>query len=436
MKEQALKELLQMDLDDASLDQYYKYHRLKYRIHREISARNTHSCLDMLSELQMNRKEEDFMKLLEKTALADLEFWGVLNEDHPDFLKLDQIGVNRMKLGGDVERLYREITEIGNSQRTTFLYVLYLVSVDKQEREFNDIYEEVRQHYSLGRRITIEDWANSSNCILLLNGEEDKFGNVTDLNLSAASFLGYEKYELLNRNVSMLLCPIFEERVSEFITGKTLEQQNMLHADASQLQSIIMGSSLQSAQNPTHFYLVKKNGYCVPVSRRIQVFNSMSRGFIYMCTLESAPRVEQQGFMLCNQQGKVMGVSSSCISLIGIDLKFISFRDSIDIIFPELLGQLEGLIERPERRLVKELFSEEVIEKSGIDEAVLDAEVKVRAERIDESGFVLIFEKVDKPSINNSHLPTKVHHGDFALSFNMRTAKTTPTICGTRIAGG
>mgnify|MGYP006928487859 FL=1 len=72
MKEQALKELLQMDLDDASFDQYYKYHRLKYRIHREISARNTHSCLDMLSELQMNRKEEEFMKLLEKTALVDL----------------------------------------------------------------------------------------------------------------------------------------------------------------------------------------------------------------------------------------------------------------------------------------------------------------------------------------------------------------------------
>jgi hypothetical protein len=36
MKEQALKELLQMDIDDAAFDQYYKYHRMKYRIHREV----------------------------------------------------------------------------------------------------------------------------------------------------------------------------------------------------------------------------------------------------------------------------------------------------------------------------------------------------------------------------------------------------------------
>jgi hypothetical protein len=43
------------------------------------------------------------MKLLEKTALVDLEFWGVLNEDHPDFLKLDQIGINRIKLGDNVQ---------------------------------------------------------------------------------------------------------------------------------------------------------------------------------------------------------------------------------------------------------------------------------------------------------------------------------------------
>ena len=33
-------------------------------------------------------------------------------------------------------------------------------------------------------------------------------------------------------------------------------------------------------------------------------------------------------------------MSSSCISLLGIDLKFTSFRDTIDSIFPELMGQI------------------------------------------------------------------------------------------------
>jgi len=43
----------------------------------------------------------------------------------------------------------------------------------------------------LVHRVIIEDWCNSSSCIVLFNGEEDKFGNIADLNLSAASFLGY-----------------------------------------------------------------------------------------------------------------------------------------------------------------------------------------------------------------------------------------------------
>jgi len=80
---------------------------------------------------------------VENTALADLEFWGVLNDDHPDFAKLGQIGTSRMKLGEDVKKLYREITEIGNSQHATSLYVLFLINVDRHECEFKKIYDEV-----------------------------------------------------------------------------------------------------------------------------------------------------------------------------------------------------------------------------------------------------------------------------------------------------
>jgi|JI61114C2RNA_FD_contig_31_5446252_length_469_multi_3_in_0_out_0_1 hypothetical protein len=96
-------------------------------------------------------------------------------------------------------------------------------------------------------------------------------------------------------------------------------------------------------------------------------------------------------------------MSSSCISLLGIDLKFTSFRDTIDSIFPELMGQIEGIIDRPERRLVKHLFSEDVVDKAGIESNILEGEVSLKAERIDESGFVLIFEHVDHEMRNTNY---------------------------------
>lgn len=147
-------------------------------------------------------------------------------------------------------------------------------------------------------------------------------------------------------------------------------EQSLIQIEASQMmQSSLIGMSslVQQAQQPQmRYYLIKKNGYCVPITRRIQIFNSMTRGFIYMCTIEPAKIDQQQGFIICSQQGKVLGMSSSCISLLGIDLKFISFRDQIDTIFPEMMGQLDILIEKPQRRSVRDLFSVDVVEKTGI----------------------------------------------------------------------
>lgn len=46
-------------------------------------------------ESELNRK-------FEEAALANLEFWSVLNEDHPDFQKLNDIGMNLIKIQNEV----------------------------------------------------------------------------------------------------------------------------------------------------------------------------------------------------------------------------------------------------------------------------------------------------------------------------------------------
>ena len=38
------------------------------------------------------------MKKLEQSALIVLEYWSILNEDHPDFTKLNEIGLEVIKI--------------------------------------------------------------------------------------------------------------------------------------------------------------------------------------------------------------------------------------------------------------------------------------------------------------------------------------------------
>ena len=51
----------------------------------------------------------------------------------------------------------------------------------------------MKKAYGLDERIMLFDWANSSKPSLVISGEEKSFGEIEDLNLSAALLLGYEK---------------------------------------------------------------------------------------------------------------------------------------------------------------------------------------------------------------------------------------------------
>lgn len=139
----------------------------------------------------MRDLEEEFLRSVEKASLSDMELWSVLLEEHPDFGKLNQVGDERIKLGETVKSLYTRITEKGNSQRITSLYVEYLINVCKEIGNFHDVEEKVKKAYGLDERIMLFDWANSSKPSLIISGEEKSFGEIEDLNLSAALLLGY-----------------------------------------------------------------------------------------------------------------------------------------------------------------------------------------------------------------------------------------------------
>lgn len=55
------------------------------------------------------------MKLFERAALVNLEFWSVLNEDHPDFQKLNEIGTARIRIRMEVRDSYANICSFAHS---------------------------------------------------------------------------------------------------------------------------------------------------------------------------------------------------------------------------------------------------------------------------------------------------------------------------------
>jgi hypothetical protein len=186
----------------------------------------------------------------------------------------------------------------------------------------------------------------------------------------------------------------------------------------------------QSQPTPSRFFLLKKNGYCVPVQRRVQVFNSLSKGFIYMCTIEPL-KVELQAFILIDLTGKVEAISSSCISLLGIDLRFIAFRDTIDGLFTDF--ELESVVDKPVRKYLRDMYSADVVEKAGLSKEVLEGELEVRAERVGDAGWVVSFEAISQAPPQH---PGHATMSSFQMNLDLSSIEAVPCYRGAQCEGG
>jgi hypothetical protein len=104
---------------------------------------------------------------------------------------------------------------------------------------------------------------------------------------------------------------------------------------------------------------------------------------------------------------------------------------TIDSVFPNLYSQAQQLVERPLKARIGDLLSEDVLEKSIINEDISNTIVNVRAEKNYESSFVFLFENVYQP-LNN--YKTKVQrNSEFVMNLKINSLKGTPVIVGATI---
>jgi hypothetical protein len=86
-----------MKPDRLSLDKFYRLQVLKEKIHGELNQPGN-QFLDLVSEMLVKREEQLIMQRFESSALINLEFWSLLNDDHPDFQKLNEVALARIRI--------------------------------------------------------------------------------------------------------------------------------------------------------------------------------------------------------------------------------------------------------------------------------------------------------------------------------------------------
>jgi len=165
--------------------------------------------------------------------------------------------------------------------------------------------------------------------MMWVSGDPERFSVITGVNLAAASLFGYNKPELLNKKLDIVMPPLL-----------TRVHDMFLH------NYVKTGESTFINKNKERLVFGKnKSNYIFPVYITLKVVESMNKGIQFVASFRVEKNFKNVAYILTNSEGTIDAISSSCLSILGIDNKMIaaSGRTNIEDYIPNIIKHQSGL---------------------------------------------------------------------------------------------
>lgn len=111
---------------------------------------------------------------------------------------------------------------------------------------------------------------------MIVSIEEENFGVITDLNTTCATMLGYERFDLLGREIKILFPGCLATQMQTFINPKYAKDGEEV------------------------FYIGYSNGFAIKATRKMQSYNSIETGLSLIITLQQK-FIPNTGFIIFNK---------------------------------------------------------------------------------------------------------------------------------------
>jgi len=320
-KQQALQELTQAEANKPSFDEQFIIYRYKKIIEDEIAESQTEGQggMDVVSEVAFQNHLKQLQANIEKSSLLHMEFWSQLSEDNPDLAKLSDIGSKINFSVQYVEDNWSKLQKINsNNTKAMRLYGKFLIEILNDKEGGDEFLEKARnianvlankKFMNLGG-VTNDEFNNEAMPTISISGEQDNYGIITSCNLQASSIFGYNKTELINRRVNVLMSQVFSKYHDSFL-------ENYLNSG----ESAIIGKNKQRM-----VFGKNKSNYILPIYLSIRAVQSIIQGTQFITVIRQEKNFKNAAYILTTPDGTIDAMSSSCINLLKIDLKAITHK--------------------------------------------------------------------------------------------------------------
>jgi hypothetical protein len=261
----------------------------------------------MVNELSIQNHLTSCRANIERSANLHVEFWSQLSEDQPDLGKLSDLGFKISLVNQAVEEQWSKLLRINSNMPSMMrLFAKYLTEVLNDREGGTAI---LRKQIDLASRnqhkrsASLIDMSTESRSTIFISAEDDSFGLITNLNLQAAGALGYNKMEVLNRNVKLVM-PLMYAKYHDFFLENYL----------STLEPRILNTERMLPSKT-------KQDYVNPLQVEVRHVPSLIHGLQFVAQFKFFKVLAQVCYLIIDTDGKVENISTQCISLLHIDIK-------------------------------------------------------------------------------------------------------------------
>jgi PAS domain S-box-containing protein len=309
-KQSAVHELTTAEQNKPPFDEQFIIFRYRKIIDDELaeSKNEGNAGLDAMSEQTFQNHLRQFQANIEKSSMLHMEFWSQLGEDNPDLNKLNELGVKIYHSVNNVEDHWNKLQKISaNVPKAMKLYGKFLTDITNDKERGEEFLEKARNLININsnKKSTAinfsgnEEISDNSTPTIFVSGETEKIGIITNINLACSSVFGYTKSELINRNVKILMPPMYSKNHDTYIEQYNTTQE-MKFIDK---ERFVFGKH--------------KSYYVFPVFVNIKPINN-GQSVQFAGTFRIDKFFKNISYFITNSSGAIDGITSSKFVLISL----------------------------------------------------------------------------------------------------------------------
>jgi PAS domain S-box-containing protein len=212
-KSVALNHLSHAESRNPQVDETFSIYYLRKLAHESFSGGEGNT--DILQYIQMQKTLADAKKYDEISVRHTLAFWDVLLSSQPELNRMNEFAelINSSMLSAS--EAFRRLMRLsgGNSIPVLRMYASFLLDVANELEHANDLLtraEELenahsKDHGENGMDGAVGPSLDDRHAIVSISADLKKLGQILSVNAAAMRLLGYNKYELIGRNINVLV---------------------------------------------------------------------------------------------------------------------------------------------------------------------------------------------------------------------------------------